>query len=405
MSFVQSIRSLLRKDFLSICAVVFCADLVAGVVSPTFSIYANSLGASLTLIGVLSSAIGVTQLLSAMPIGMQSDRIGRKRLIILGSLCFATAPVLFALSPNPWFLFPGRIVSAIAFIASFQMGAAYVGDIIRPQERSLAFGLYTTCMGLGFSVGPLFGSAIAESYGIRGSYLGASVIGLLGAAIGVWGLRETRGLTPGIRSRPVSPAWREMGWVLKNPVLLAGCVGNLVLSIIFNGVVINFFPLYLTQLGATQLTVNSMYSARSLISTATRLPTGILTSRVSTWLVMLVAMLLGFSVVTGMSITPVIAVLAILLILDGVAQGTFMTAGQTFVAENSTPATRGLAVGVYSTAGSLGTTVSPIVLGAVADIFGLQAVFRVGAAFAFVGIVLFVYIYLRHARKPANATL
>jgi len=68
---MKNLRWLLRnKELLALCFMIFTADVVSGIVSPTFSLYASSLGASLVLIGVLSSVVGLTRILSSVPIGV-----------------------------------------------------------------------------------------------------------------------------------------------------------------------------------------------------------------------------------------------------------------------------------------------------------------------------------------------
>ncbi len=60
------IRRILGSEIAALCLVVFLADVVGGIISPTFSLYAKSLGLSLALIGLLSTVGGFTQLLTSL---------------------------------------------------------------------------------------------------------------------------------------------------------------------------------------------------------------------------------------------------------------------------------------------------------------------------------------------------
>jgi MFS family permease len=93
--------------------------------------------------------------------------------------------------------------------------------------------------------------------------------------------------------------------------------------------------------------------------------------------------------------------LGLLLLTEGIAFGTFLTSGQAFVAEFSTPATRGTAVGVYGTAGSLGSTLSPVVLGVIAEIWGVSTVFRVTGALIMIGLlgIAGLFLWQRRAKR------
>ena len=66
--------------------------------------------------------------------------------------------------------------------------------------------------------------------------------------------------------------------------------------------------------------------------------------------------------------------------------------------------TRGTSIGVYSTAGSLGGTVSPIILGLVADIWGLAMVLRLASVLALIGVLAILYLYTRRGTPLGQET-
>lgn len=397
-----ALRRTLRSDVLTICLVIFCADIMSGIVSPTFSLYARQLGASLTLIGILSSTVGLTRLLVSMPLGLLSDRVGRKTVVTLGMVSSAVALVLFAIAPNAYFLLIGRIIDGIAMVCTFLIGAAYVSDITSPEERGLAFGLYSTAMGLGFTVGPLFGAAVAVRYGIAGSYWAGAAVGLTGALIAAWRLKNIHPDDVTLVNQARSP-WADLRQMMHNRNLMAGSLANLLMSMVFSGAVVNFFPVYAAQLGIPQAMISSMFSARALTSASARLPTGAIASKISSRVVMLTALLIAVVAMFLLPQTEQRVVLSLLLILEGVAFGSFLTSGQIFVAQYSAADTRGAAVGAYSAAGSLGSIFSPIVLGIVADLGGVQTVFWLTGLLVLLGVVVITYLY--SGKNPVQPVL
>ncbi len=74
-------QRLLRRELLILYLVIFIADTVVGYLLPLYPVRARALGASLTLIGSLAAFNGATQVMSSVPVGMLSDRFGRRRLI------------------------------------------------------------------------------------------------------------------------------------------------------------------------------------------------------------------------------------------------------------------------------------------------------------------------------------
>lgn len=388
----SALRKIVRKDVLTICLVIFCADIMSGIVSPSFSLYARQLGASLTFIGILSSAVGVTRLVVSMPLGLLSDRVGRKTVVTLGMVSFAVALALFAVAPNAYFLLIGRVIDGLAMVCTFLIGAAYVSDIVAPEERALAFGLYSTAMGLGFTVGPLIGAAVAVRYGIAGSYWAGALVGLTGAVIAACRLKNIRADGATRDNQRHSP-WTDLQQMMHNRNLMAGSLANLLMNMVFSGAVVNFFPVYAAQLGISQAMINSMFSVRALTSTSARLPTGAIASKISSRTVMMTALLIAVVAMFLLPQTKQRVVLSLLLILEGIAFGSFLTSGQIFVAQHSSADTRGAAVGAYSAAGSLSSIFSPILLGVVADLGGVQTVFWLTGLLVLLGMVLIAYLY------------
>ena len=108
---LKTLRAILfRPEIASICLVAFMADLVAGIVVPTFSLYATSLDASLALVGALTGMAGFTSIFASLPIGILSDAQGRKSIIVGGMFLFALSSFLYTIVPNPLLLFPIRIL-------------------------------------------------------------------------------------------------------------------------------------------------------------------------------------------------------------------------------------------------------------------------------------------------------
>ena len=85
-------------------------------------------------------------------------------------------------------------------------------------------------------------------------------------------------------------------------------------------------------------------------------------------------------------------VLSLLLGLQGVAYGIYLTAGNTFVTEEAPVELRGTAIGVYSTFSNISGVISPLILGAIAEEWGLRGPFQVSAVLCLVGMVVMLVL-------------
>lgn len=380
-----------RRDIVALCVFIFMADSLSGIVIPTFSIYAQSLGASLVLIGVLSSAVGITSLVTAVPSGMLSDRVGRRRVLLFGMLVWAAALITFAIVDHPYLLFPGRVLMGAAIILTFGIGAAFLGDITSGDERGPAFGLYASAMGLGFAVGPLFGGPIADNFGIQWSYAFGACIAIAGF---IFGLRFLPGETAqddadGEDTGDDKPA-EHPGFVsvLMYPPLLIAAVAAFLQSTAFMGAIQNFFPLYGQNVAVISAGfIATMFSVRAFASTGVRLPMGMFATKITTAGVMSLSLMTMGLALVGISLTTEPVVLTILLALEGMGFGGFVTAGQAFIAEISTNQTRGTAMGIYRMAASAGAASGPVILGLIASQWSLGTVFFLTGIFVLIGAV------------------
>jgi MFS family permease len=391
-----AVRSLLRREVIAVCAVAFMADVVMGTLNATFSLYAASLGASLVFIGMLSSLSGATSLVGSVPVGIVSDRVGRVPVLFCGLASFALAMTLFAVAPDPVWLIPGRLLIGIAVVATFWIAAAYLGDIVGSDERGMAFGLLTTAMGLGFTIGPLLGGEIAERAGIRSAYVLAAAAAAAGAAIVLTNLRGGEA-GRGERSRPRASLRAALRVGRERSLIVAG-IANILSAITFGGAIATIFPLYGAAFGLSAGTIGTMFAIRSIASTAVRLPSGALIATIGSGRVLVGALVLQVLAVAGLGTAQQFAAMLTWLILEGIGFGAFLTSSQSYLAEHTEAATRGAAIGFFSMTGGLGYTLAPLVLGIVGARLGLSAVFYVTGALGVVALAAIAAVWRRSSR-------
>lgn len=378
---------------------IFIADLVVGIFSPTFALFAASLGASATLIGLLSSTVGMTRIISSIPIGMISDSKGRKGVLVAGMLTLATSSFFYSLVTDPLWLFPLRMMSGIVITSTFFIGMAYAGDRVRREDRGLVSGIYTTCMGLGFAVGSALGGKMAVQFGYGPTFRIAALIALLGVAFAYLGLSG-----PAPRSelapRSVSPL-TKLGLLAREPSLFAASVGYMMIILTFDAVLVNIFPLYAKSLTIGQAAIGSMFAVRALTSASVRMPTGLLMARIPSHKVMIAALALGMVAITSIAFLSDPLLLTVALAGEGICFGMYLTSGQAYITEQFPEADRGTAMGVYSMTGSISSMIGPFAFGAMADVWGLNIVFVVTGCIVFLGIALILFTNARE-RQRAN---
>ena len=380
-------QSRIPADVAVICLVIVLASTVTGISAPTFPLHARSLHLDLATIGRLPASSGFVSLCLALPIGLLSDRVGRRRVIVGGILAFALGMFCVGVAQGLPLLLAGCLLFGAAGVATFPIGAALLGDVTTPGQRALAFGLYTTAMGGGFTIGPLLGGQLAERAGTGAAFIVGAIIALAAGALAFLILPRPH------RDAVNAGTGRSLRGILalaRRADLALACLGTLLISWTFNGAISTFFPLYGDALGLSAATIGGLFALRALVSAFGRLPNGILARALGNQAVMLAALVIDALAMLALAFAHQPWLLAILLIGEGLAFGGYLVAGQTFVADRTTVENRGTAVGLYAMAGSVGATAAPASLGAVADRWGLAAIFGTTGALLAVGIVVIV---------------
>ncbi len=396
-------RRLLRREVVDICVLIFIADVVTGVQIPLFPLYTVSLGASLGTLGLITAVLGLARLASALPVGMLSDRLDRKTVLVGGMVMFALSFVLYAIAPSAAWLAVPRALQAIAMVATFPLGIAYIGDVVESRDRGAAVGVYTAAMGSGFAVGPLLGSWVASVAGYPPAYLAGAVIAVGGAAYGAARLIRTK-----IKSEvSVAPRLVDVPALValaRQPAMVMACVANIAMTLSMTGAIFTYFPVYARGVGISTVAIGSLFAWRSIASASGRVPMGPLALRLPAHWTLAAVLAVEAAIDLGISRTTSPVVLTALLILEGVGFGVFLVSGQLAVAATAGHANRGAAVGLFWMAGSFGDFFGPIILGVIAQEVGLIAVFQTVAGAVLVGAALVAGLGVVAAHRSRRAT-
>lgn len=97
--------------------------------------------------------------------GAIGDRIGRRRLLLLGAAAFSVASAAAAFSIAPEMLIASRAVMGIAGATLMPSTLALISNMFRdPQQRGMAIGIWATMFSAGIALGPIVGGALLEHF-------------------------------------------------------------------------------------------------------------------------------------------------------------------------------------------------------------------------------------------------
>jgi len=388
-----------RRSALTLACVISLRLFGLFLIMPVFSLYAQKLpDATPLLIGLALGVYGLGQVLLQIPLGLLSDRIGRKPAITLGLLVFAAGGLVAAFSPTLTGIVIGRALQGMGAVAG--AGTALMADLTREEQRSKAMGIIGVSIGMAFLLALILGPPLEAIDGLSGLFTATSVLALLSLGL-LWLIVPTP-------ARAQAPAATTFGHVLA--MLRDGRMLVLNGSVFFLHALLtaSFVGLPLLLADRLQLPVNRHWELYLPVMVVAAFVMGACLHRMkevrqSLRIVMLCVVAIGLSLV-GFALSG--THLAWL----GVAAAGFFSAFNlleaalpSLVSRLAPGHLRGAAMGAYSTSQFLGAFVGGAIGGMALGRLGIDGVFLCAAALTLVWLPLVALGARRIVATPAPA--
>jgi EmrB/QacA subfamily drug resistance transporter len=117
------------------------------------------------------SGYGLTLAALLITAGRIGDRIGQRRMLVIGILGFSTASLVCALSTTGGELVAARFVQGVGAAAILPSVLGVINTSFRGPELNVAFAIYGATIGTAAALGPLLGSVVIDSFGWRWAFL------------------------------------------------------------------------------------------------------------------------------------------------------------------------------------------------------------------------------------------
>ena len=178
-----------RRASLSLAGIFALRMLGLFLVLPVFALEAARYpgGDDPALVGLAMGIYGLTQAVMQVPLGLASDRIGRKKVIVAGLLVFALGSALAALAGSVHMLVAGRALQGAGAVSAAV--TALLADLTRDEVRTKAMAL------VGVSIAAMFALSLMAAPPLAGA-VGLSGLFWLTAALAVAGVVLVLAATP-----------------------------------------------------------------------------------------------------------------------------------------------------------------------------------------------------------------
>ncbi|WP_299490072.1 MFS transporter [uncultured Shewanella sp.] len=354
-------------------------------IMPVFALYGQNLtGFSPLWVGIAIGAYGLTQAMLQIPMGILSDKFGRKPIILIGLFVFALGSLLAANADSIYGVVAGRALQGVGAIAAAVLALA--ADLTRDEQRTKVMAVIGMCIGFSFALSLLVGPIVAQYIGLSGLFYMTAILAVVGMLI-------VQLLVP----NPISHAPKgdtlavpaKLKAMLNDPQLIRLDAGIFILHLVLTAVFVAL-PLDLVDAGLVKEKHWMLYFPAFIGSFMLMVPLiiiGVKRNNTKTMFqVALMIMLLSLGVMATFSHNLTLLMAAIVLFFTGF---NYLEASlPSLIAKFSPVGSKGSAMGVYSTSQFLGAFCGGLIGGGAYQYLGASGVFIAAAVLIVVWLLL-----------------
>ncbi len=348
-------------------------------VIPAIPQFADELGASVLLSGVIFAARGAGSMIGDVPSGLLTSRIGGRVTMTAGVLLTAATGVAMGFSTGPGTLGLFTLLNGIAFALWHVSRLAYMTETVPTEYRGRALSLVGGVTRVGFFTGPIIGGAIGQFGGLEAVFFAqAGVVGAaaLLVATRLPGARAGDAGTP--ERAPVS--LQSVALAERRSLIVAGSVA-ITLVLIRHGRQF-LIPVWGDQaLGLDTFEIGLVFGLASAIDMVMFYPVGMVMDRWGRKWVIVPSLLVLSTSLLLMPLTVGFVSFLLVGLLSGFGNGLGSGAVMTLGADLAPPDAAGEFLGLWRLVGDVGAVAAPPVIG------GLENLFTLDAAAATTGVV------------------
>lgn len=357
--------------------------------NPALPLFIRSMGVPVSTLGFIAAASTVVGIVVSLPAGILSDLIGRRRVILMAAIVFATAPFLYLLIDAPWQLVLVRIYHGLATAILGPVAMAAVADTYE-QKRGERMAWYSSATMIGRFIAPFVGGILIFGNDFRWVYLADGLAGVLAllAAIRLPLATNTSGTAWQTFKQKQGNYKQEIAFVFRHPGILATSGIEAAQYFAF-GCVETFLPVYLNEkLGYSAWQIGLLFTVQILTATFTKPIMGRLSDKYGRVPLIAAGLALGGIATATLILSSNYILTAVLIAVFGLGLATVTASTSCLVADLSRTGGRGSALGILSSIMDIGHSSGPMAAGVMIAAYSYSLAFGIiGAALVIISLV------------------
>ncbi|WP_128693422.1 MFS transporter [Methanoculleus taiwanensis] len=377
--------------------VIFMDMTVYSLVIPVLPSYIRLLGADAVMIGIIFGMYSAMMFLFSVPMGMLSDRVGRRPVLLAGMVLLAVSTVVFGFATTVSSLIAARIIQGISAAATWSAGLALLADTYDRTELGEKMGVTMSAMGVGMVIGPVAGGYLYEHVGYALTFVVPSVAaGLVAFMILILPL----GLhpPPSRRSAALLPESGRLHLALYAAAVVAVAATY--------GIIEPYLPVYLADsFASSPVVVGLVLGLLALVGVVAQPFAGRLSDRYGGHILVTVGLSLSGIALALVMAMPDLLLVAVAVSLMGITLSLALIPTMPLIADlYRGEGAQGIAFGIYNTFFSVGLAVGPFAGALLTGLLLPRTLFLFHAAFlAVTGVFGFFMLRNAHFRRGGRS--
>ena len=368
------------RSALSLAGIFALRMLGLFLILPVFSMHAKGLsgGDQATLVGLALGIYGFVQACLHIPLGMLSDRYGRRPVVVLGLVLFVVGAVIAGSHDDLLWITVGRAIQGAGAISAAV--TAWLADLTREETRTRAMAMVGGSIALTFALSLVLASPMHESIGLSGMFYFMAVLGLGAILIALW-------VVPEQEKESKTPFTAKFSEVFFNQDLFRLNIGVLVLHAVQIALFLTL-PRLLVKADFALPDHWKLYLPAVLISFVCMAPIIMVSERrkrMKPAFILGIACMMAAQLMMASFDSLTALALAVLVYFIGF---NILEAMQPSLVSRWASHAKGTALGIYNTTQSAGLFLGGLLGGWVLQSWGDRAVFYLGAALIFAWLII-----------------
>jgi len=361
--------------------------------TPTMTPYLANLGISFSMIGLIGGAYGLSQMILRIPIGILSDKIGKRKLfVILGLIAATISATGMFFTQNAYVILFLRFLAGVSASAWVVMSVLFSGYFDKSKLASRMAYLFMV-LGIGQMTSRLVGGFVAERFGHEYTFLLGGGAALTAVLLGLFITEKA----PDVKELP---SVKTLFGVIKNKNLFAMSVLAIFSQMIMHSTITTFLPEAASQIGADLMQLGLLATIATIPSIVSSFICGRLFSVKSVDVRIVIAVGFVFQVAGTLVIpfTDSMAAVFVAAVAIGFGCGICMSTFLGYCTQTVDESRRSAAMGFFQAIYAFGMFMGPVVIGVFVDWRGISGGFFMASAFAMTGFIL-TFVLLRNREK------